>query len=60
MPVSRRGQSGDANAPLEPIIYRSIIDDVIAAMKPEFDDHGVSEEVLADLQHVSQFLGSLN
>jgi len=34
-----------------PIIYRSIIDDVIGAMKPEFDDHGVSEEVLADLQH---------
>ncbi|KAF9236367.1 transcription factor IIA alpha beta subunit [Melanogaster broomeanus] len=35
----------------EPNIYRSVIDEVIAAIKPEFDEYGVSEDVLADLQH---------
>jgi len=54
--MSRRGRSGDANASLEPTIYRAIIDDVVAAMKPEFDEYGVSEEVLAALQHVSTAL----
>ncbi|KAI6021617.1 transcription factor IIA alpha beta subunit [Pisolithus microcarpus] len=34
-----------------PVVYRQVIDDVIAAVKPEFDDFGVSEDVLADLQH---------
>ncbi|KAF9653969.1 transcription factor IIA, alpha/beta subunit [Thelephora ganbajun] len=34
-----------------PTIYRAIIDDVVAAMKTEFDEYGVSEDVLADLQH---------
>jgi len=34
-----------------PTIYRAIIDDVVAAMKPEFDEYGVSEDILADLQH---------
>ncbi|RPD78653.1 transcription factor IIA, alpha/beta subunit [Lentinus tigrinus ALCF2SS1-7] len=33
-----------------PTIYRAVIDDVIANIKPEFDDFGVSEEVLAELQ----------
>jgi transcription initiation factor TFIIA large subunit len=33
-----------------PTIYRAIIDDVIATMKPEFDEYGVSEDVLAVLQ----------
>ncbi|TBU31637.1 transcription factor IIA, alpha/beta subunit [Dichomitus squalens] len=33
-----------------PSIYRAVIDDVIANIKPEFDDFGVSEEVLAELQ----------
>ena len=51
--MSGRGRTGDANTPLEPTIYRAIIDDVVAAMKPEFDEFGVSEEVLATLQHVS-------
>jgi len=51
--MSGRGRSGDANTSLEPTIYRNIIDDVVAAMKPEFDEYGVSEEVLAALQHVS-------
>jgi len=37
----------------EPQIYRAVIDEVIAAIKPEFDEYGVSEEVLAELQHVS-------
>jgi len=37
----------------EPGIYRTVIDDVIANMKSEFDEYGVSEEVLADLQNVS-------
>ena len=45
---------------LEPTIYRAIIDDVVAAMKPEFDEYGVSEDILADLQHVSQLSESLN
>ena len=50
--MSGRGRSGDANTLLEPTIYRAIIDDVVAAMKPEFDEYGVSEDVLAALQHV--------
>ncbi|KAI6134740.1 transcription factor IIA alpha beta subunit [Pisolithus croceorrhizus] len=36
---------------LEPVVYRQVIDEVIAAVKPEFDEFGVSEDVLADLQH---------
>lgn len=40
----------------EPGIYRTVIDDVIANMKSEFDEYGVSEEVLADLQNVSYCL----
>ncbi|KAH9929585.1 transcription factor IIA alpha/beta subunit [Epithele typhae] len=35
---------------VEPSIYRAVIDDVIANIKPEFDDFGVPEDVLADLQ----------
>ncbi|EMD33704.1 hypothetical protein CERSUDRAFT_117780 [Gelatoporia subvermispora B] len=34
-----------------PVIYRAVIDDVIASIKPEFDEYGISEEVLAELQH---------
>lgn len=34
-----------------PSIYRSVIDDVVVAIKPEFDEFGVPEEVLAELQH---------
>ncbi|KAF8813899.1 transcription factor IIA, alpha/beta subunit [Phlegmacium glaucopus] len=34
-----------------PTIYRAVIDDVISAIKPEFDEFGVNEEVLAELQH---------
>jgi len=34
-----------------PSIYRAIIDEVVSAMKPEFDEFGVSEDVLADLMH---------
>ncbi|KAF9010617.1 transcription factor IIA, alpha/beta subunit [Cyathus striatus] len=34
-----------------PTIYRAVIDDVIAAIKPEFDEYGVSEDVLAELQN---------
>ena len=37
----------------EPNIYRAVIDDVIASIKPEFDEYGVSEDVLHDLQDVS-------
>lgn len=54
--MSSRGQSGNVNTSLEPNIYRAIIDDVVAAMKPEFDEYGVSEDVLAALQHVSTVL----
>lgn len=54
--MSSRGWYGDPNAFLEPTIYRAIIDDVIATMKPEFDEYGVSEDVLAALQHVSTAL----
>ena len=38
---------------LEPAIYRDVVDDVIRAIRPEFDEFGVPEEVLAELQHVS-------
>ncbi|KAJ6587116.1 transcription factor IIA alpha/beta subunit [Mycena vulgaris] len=34
-----------------PTIYRSVIDEVIASIKPEFEEYGVSEDVLAELQH---------
>ncbi|KAH6914412.1 transcription factor IIA, alpha/beta subunit [Coprinopsis sp. MPI-PUGE-AT-0042] len=34
-----------------PNIYRSVIDDVIASIKSEFDEFGVSEDVLAELQN---------
>jgi len=34
-----------------PTIYRAVIDDVISTIKPEFDEFGVTEEVLAELQH---------
>ncbi|KAJ6631127.1 transcription factor IIA, alpha/beta subunit-domain-containing protein [Mycena sp. CBHHK59/15] len=34
-----------------PSIYRSVIDDVIATIRPSFDEFGVSEDVLADLQN---------
>lgn len=34
----------------EPSTYRAVIDDVIASIKSEFDEYGVGEEVLADLQ----------
>jgi hypothetical protein len=30
-----------------------VIDDVIATIKQEFDEYGVPEDVLAELQHVS-------
>lgn len=33
-----------------PGIYRAVIDDVVAAIKPEFDEYGVGEDVLAELQ----------
>ncbi|OBZ70666.1 Transcription initiation factor IIA large subunit [Grifola frondosa] len=33
-----------------PSIYRAVIDDVIASMKSEFEEYGVGEEVLAELQ----------
>ncbi|KAJ7647150.1 transcription factor IIA alpha/beta subunit [Roridomyces roridus] len=34
-----------------PTIYRTVIDDVIASIKGEFEDFGVSEDVLVELQH---------
>jgi transcription initiation factor TFIIA large subunit len=55
--MSSRGRYGDANASLEPSIYRAIIDDVITAIKPDFDEFGVSEDILAALQNVSKALG---
>ncbi|KZP34422.1 transcription factor IIA, alpha/beta subunit [Athelia psychrophila] len=33
-----------------PTIYRAVIDDVIASIKQEFEEYGVAEDVLADLQ----------
>ncbi|GBE80483.1 transcription factor IIA, alpha/beta subunit [Sparassis crispa] len=35
-----------------PTIYRTVIDDVIANIKTEFDEYGVGENILADLQHI--------
>ncbi|KAJ7346851.1 transcription factor IIA alpha/beta subunit [Mycena albidolilacea] len=34
-----------------PTIYRSVIDDVMASIKHEFEEYGVAEDVLAELQH---------
>ncbi|KAK0213141.1 transcription factor IIA alpha/beta subunit [Desarmillaria ectypa] len=33
-----------------PNVYRAVIDDVIDAIKPEFEEYGVPEDVLAELQ----------
>lgn len=41
-----------AHSCIEPNIYRAVIDDVIANIKSEFDEYGVAEDVLAELQHV--------
>lgn len=38
---------------IEPAIYRAVIDEVMSAIRPEFDEYGVAEEVLGELQHVS-------
>jgi hypothetical protein len=40
----------------KPAIYRAVIDDVINNIKPEFEEFGVTEDVLADLQHVRLLL----
>jgi transcription initiation factor TFIIA large subunit len=37
---------------VEPNTYRSVIDEVVAAIKSEFAEYGVGEDVLADLQAV--------
>ena len=37
----------------QPAVYRAIIDDVIQNMRSDFDDYGVSEEVLSLLQDVN-------
>ncbi|KAJ7476192.1 transcription factor IIA alpha/beta subunit [Mycena latifolia] len=34
-----------------PGIYRSVIDDVIAAIRPAFDEFGVADDILDELQH---------
>ena len=48
---------------IEPTIYRTVIDDVIANIKPEFDEYGVTQEVLDQLQDVRAyfppFIGAL-
>lgn len=36
-----------------PQVYRAVIDDVIASVKAEFEEYGVSEDVLAELHNVS-------
>jgi len=33
-----------------PAIYRAVIEDVITSIKPEFDEYGVDEDVLAELK----------
>jgi len=33
-----------------PVIYRSVIDEVISSIKSDFDEYGVGEDVLAELQ----------
>ena len=43
----------------EPTIYRAVIDDVVAAIKSEFDEYGVGEDVLADLQEVCMVCATL-
>ncbi|KAJ7848756.1 transcription factor IIA alpha/beta subunit [Mycena olivaceomarginata] len=34
-----------------PLIYRTVIDDVIASIKPEFEEAGIAQDILAELQH---------
>ncbi|KAJ7874026.1 transcription factor IIA alpha/beta subunit [Mycena olivaceomarginata] len=36
---------------LKPLIYRTVIDDVIASIKPEFEEAGIAQDILAELQH---------
>ncbi|KAJ7819106.1 hypothetical protein B0H14DRAFT_2837298 [Mycena olivaceomarginata] len=36
---------------IAPAIYRTVIDDVIASVKNDFEAAGIERKVLADLQH---------
>ncbi|KZT10891.1 transcription factor IIA, alpha/beta subunit [Laetiporus sulphureus 93-53] len=36
---------------LVPNVYRQVIDDVMKNIQPEFEEYGVSEDILAELQH---------
>ncbi|KAL1746440.1 transcription factor IIA, alpha/beta subunit-domain-containing protein [Schizophyllum fasciatum] len=47
-PAQRDRESDNLRS--EPSIYRTVIDDVIANIKPEFDEYGVPQEVLDQLQ----------
>lgn len=38
---------------LQPQTYRQIIDKVIASVRPDFEENGIEENVLAALQQVS-------
>jgi transcription initiation factor TFIIA large subunit len=40
-------------------VYRTIIDDVIASVTPDFDEYGLDEEVLQTLQAVRSLPSSL-
>ncbi|KAJ7916973.1 hypothetical protein B0H13DRAFT_1996052 [Mycena leptocephala] len=39
-----------------PPIYRTVIDDVIASVRPAFEEFGVPEDVLQELQSISHSL----
>lgn len=40
--------------PLQPQIYRAIIDDVIANIAPDFEEYGMDDDLLGMLQAVSR------
>jgi len=44
------GGANQMSNKIVPSIYRAVIDDVIVAIKSEFDEYGVGEDVLANLQ----------
>lgn len=44
---------------LQSSTYRTIIDDVIANVRQDFEDMGIEKEVLEELQRVSSILAAL-
>ncbi|ELU35660.1 TFIIA domain-containing protein [Rhizoctonia solani AG-1 IA] len=54
-PTCPRKPHNDAPVHGQPQVYRAIIDEVMANIKSEFEEFGVDEDVMAQLQNVRLF-----